>query len=190
MSWIVFGFVLIALGIVVISWTTKRSTKSWMDNYEKLLLQQEEINNDEGTVSNDEGERGGNPAATGGGVGELGQGAQATRQTGDGHGNEGRRRVAQAGYSLRGGMTQAGFHDKTKIVKEIIHHKLEYLERERRNPDVVAQYEAIAEFDPTLARLLDEVDYAAIKPMRKVLDHFRRKDVVYLVKKPGDDKND
>lgn len=85
-------------------------------------------------------------------------------------------------------MTEAEFAESTEAIKVLIVYKLKRLEQDRRRSDIVAHYAAIGNFDPTLARLLDEVDYAAIKPMKRVLDHLRRKEMLYLVK-PTDERN-
>lgn len=77
---------------------------------------------------------------------------------------------------------------KTEVIRILITDKLAYLERDRRSTDIIAKYNEISRFDPILAKLLMECDYASIKPMRKVLDHLRRKEILRLV--PNGDKGD
>lgn len=150
-------------------------SKTWMD-YEKQL-QKEEDSYDERRVQRVRDSDGGGDASGGATSTGASEGSAGTRQESVGHDLAVRDDPGQVGKPL-----QDPLKEKVRVIKALILHELERLERQRRQPAVVAQYDELRIMDPTLARLLAEVDYAAIGPMRKVLDHLKRREVVRLVR--------
>lgn len=185
MPFVIFIIALLFAGLV--TWIVhNRQSRSWMDTWEKQLQQQEKENeHDEGTVQAVGGSGGGAVASDGGSHHGIREGSKGTRQ---GSGGPDAAVCSDAGQAGDAPARLTEAKAKTEVIRILITDKLAYLERDRRSTDIIAKYNEISRFDPILAKLLMECDYASIKPMRKVLDHLRRKEILRLV--PNGDKGD
>lgn len=187
MPFVVFIVALLLVG--VITWFVhNRRSRSWMDMWEKQLQEQERENeNDEGTVRSVGGNGGGTATSDGGSNQGLREGSEGARQGSIGPDASVRIGAGQAGISPVEELTEAKARRDT--IRILITNRLARLEYERHSKEIIEKFKEISRFDPTLARLLMDVDYAAIKPMRKVLDHLRRREILRLVPN-GEKKND
>jgi len=186
-TYVFFGCIvaLVVASLLAIAYN-RHASKSWMDSWAKQL--QKEKENDEGRVSAVGDADSGSTPPNSGGNQHPRYGSEGARQEDGGPDDAVRRNADQVGAAPFEELTNNDAKARTEIVRILITEKLAYLERERRSPDIVAKFREIARVDPTLARLLDEVDYASIKPMRQVLDHLRRKEMLKLVR--PEKKND
>lgn len=160
----------------------RRRTKYWMDFHERRL-QKESDDNDARRVH---GMGFGRSTTTAGDCDTsegVRKGDKTTRQEGGGPDDTVREGDDKTGRAL-GGQALIGIELKHRVAvtKAIVAFELERLERRRADAGIVAQYAEIAKDDPILSKLLNDVEFASIRPLRKILDHLKRKNILKLVK--------